>query len=275
MNLLGRWFNSNKLHESEKKSLNAVLGIVNNETCRILKMQIENIHQIQRILKNQEIDFYYKDQVNSPPLLTVRDTGQEFKLAEITWFNANKMKSNYKTQVWLVNGRLFSLNSNFNLHDNLEIDSIKLMTEAKKGIQTVSFDLAGLSKMFSISSDKFSMLSKGLSSFQEDGPPISMHNGFQLPQLYNRIIQYSNGFELGTGKINGLQETIEIQMLEGFYLILAKHRYDDFPVISCDENGELFVISDEESIEKCSADFVRVFKMLFLKDRGDSFETGS
>lgn len=99
------------LSEIESRVLKDIKGALPLHLSSIFSLQISKIDRIQRLDRGREVDFYYALPDSSIPLLEDFSNMDEHKLANVH-LQSNNSGHQVNARVWLVRGRLFSVEFN-------------------------------------------------------------------------------------------------------------------------------------------------------------------
>lgn len=100
--------NNNKLHKFELDVINAVKNVLDDDAVNIIQNQIDNVRFVQRLsaTNGKEVNLYLSQKNDDKLQFPFSDTQELF--AKIFIVKSNELKI-LKVDLWLVNGRLFSL----------------------------------------------------------------------------------------------------------------------------------------------------------------------
>ncbi len=253
------------LYKYEEQILKSVEKKLNGIAKDIYRKQINSYNKVQRFRESKEVNLYsqkyFKIKFDESIKFPIRLEEVKFALVSIT----TNIQLKLKVEIWIVNGRIFSLNFNKSpkvLKENpYEITDIKILVDPMNECIVNEIEARYTQIEFWLNKNSISLsIGKVYESIKNSDKRNSFNNNeINYPSDYLEMLDYCDGFISDEFEIYGLHNIREINTEKNKYFIIAECG-KEFILVLCAKpnNGHIYLIDQSDDSEE-------------IKDLGESF----
>lgn len=251
--------------------LNLLMQKLNFDAANRVRNQIEAVNKIVRLSNGKEVNLYRMKfgKAEFDESLRFPNSAPESLLATATITNPVS-KALLKIEIWLANGRLFSIVFNkapLMFFEGRSLDSVRV----ENTDMDVNINLLAIANNYPKDySDRVEVIHWleswfNLQSFSEVFDPLPVELRDQiiisldavLPTDYLTCIEHSDGFRIGDCHVLGLNAIRKVSLeADNFYVLAEVDSYKAIGVMEGDRNGKLYLFDfNRDVIEQLSSNF--------------------